>query len=1175
MPRRSLRMPDGESFSFDWDDARQGQLTKKKVRELYEASRVKPVDTTPKLPVRQEVVDDRYSFNKPLITAPAQYGQNLSDRETLKRYGDAEPNRFQAMLQGFGEGATEGIGNLASEMTAPLDIAANLLGLKGLKTGLSVAGRTLTGTRGLYNAVAGANIDEIDLNDLVAGREDSNRNWGQIGTGALEFGASLASPSAGKAARSVTEAIPQTASQKSPIRGALRTERLALPERTGQARFLAGPEGQIKDVFTDNYTPNQLMDIDPLNAPIPATAKDVTPPKKKKIPKVTKKDTAATDRAIGEFRKNVQTFITTAQNAGMPQNQINDIVKKRFPNFLKDESGSVSVDLLTGKWKGTPDIRSESYTGSHLKRIKDEDASLRFEDKDLIAKPRSPNLDPNKFDVKTGKPLGDIEPLNLLRNEKGSIPLTRKPPFGEPGSRERQAYMIWEKENLIADKRAKLEQLRNKDPKNINWGRDWEGDTRVRSIKDAENEIKMFEDRLAESRSPLDITGEKGSVKSDMFKALGEGAKKVGKDLVQDFTVWKPALKSGIPEIQDAVAQVITTRNPRAKPTEPTHLRSRSFKDDVVNPLAVSGTKELELLGDSGKEASRLMQRTRAEGSQEAGVRKEKLKRVIEKDLNLSKDEITNLADVAEGNAIPMNDRVKSAFKEYRAVMDETLKAAKDAGLKLRLPDGKRIPFEGRDDYWAHVFPLDMFKGKNRESLFNQLIEKGKTPSEARAIIDGAEEFGGRLIDPQHARTLDLPGYRKDIQSQYTYLEDMWRRITEARMLGPEDEKINALTAKTSNQQYASDIVGKQLGRIKSEHPALEHYVNKANTAEVLLKLPFFAISNMSQVAAPLMRSSIGDFAKGLKSTIFDHKDAKLRAEGTGALEAVYKMLYRDAAGEGMISKAYLMRPSEELNRTIASETGRYAADSAFNRLKKNPKDANARQELDSLLLEDIDSVIKQDSLTDKQIGIAGFRMSELTQGLTDPMDLPRAWNAHPVFKFPQLFRRFAFQQSKNIKNAIAAPPTFQGKLATMGKMLALYSVMGEAVGSTKAAANAALQGEDIEERVANRGENSFVKEIMSEITDDESLQFWSGRLADNLSNAFAWGLIGDVLDSSFGGKPSGFIEFIVGVAPNDAGKILYSMGESVRDRSPKPLIKTALGTSPFGRGISKRIYPD
>lgn len=1179
MPRRTVRMPDGQSFSFDWDEKAQGPLTKRKVTELYTLSKKPKVTESPR------VEDDRYWFNRPLTTAPATIGKSLAERETAKRYSDPNPNRFQAMLQGFGEGATEAAGDVLSQMTAPLDIAATVLGVKGARYGLNLLGRTLTGGRGLYNTIAGMNLDEpeTNLSDLVTGniRERSGPDFGQIGTGALELALSLAHPSAAKA---VPKPTPKPKS--SPLRGPLRTERLALPPKTNEPlnvlpssgkRFTelggvidiepirvveeAGRKGiSVRDSgyvpFMDRPVYSGLGKLEPVvQEPI-----NVTPPKPKKVKaKVTKKDVAATEKALGEFRRNVQTFIDTARTSGMPENRITEIVKKRFPSFLKDESGIINF------WGGQrkkplgetlPEftaVGDEATFNASRKEsglpdyVENREASLEFQSPKYLGNRQLQRMrsSADKFREDASK-LRDISPLDIVRNEKGSI--GKESPEIIKARRE---VAIAEKEFHIISKRM------DKEPSNMEHK--FQFDRANNILSNARVKLRNL------------VGDESGSTR--IFSDLAQGAKKVKDRLLTDpFTEkWaKPALNTNIPEIQEAVAQVISTRKSHPKPTEPTKLRSRSFKEDVYNPLATSGLKELEGMGEAGVQASRLMQRTRAEGAYEGGDRIARLKERIEFDLKLSKQEQANLADVAEGNALPINERVKAAFKDYRAIMDETLKAAKEVGLKLRLPTGERIPFEGREDYWAHVFPLDMFKGKARESMFNELIRKGKTPKEARQIIDNAEEFGGRLIDPQHARTLDLPGYRKDIQSQYTYLEDMWRRITEAKLLGPDDEVVNALTSKTSNPDYAHQVIGRQLGRIKSNHPAMEHYVNLANTAEVALKLPFFAISNMSQITAPLLKASVGDFGKALKSTIFSHKDAKLRAEATGALQAVYKMLYRDVAGEGKISKAYLMRPSEEINRTIASETGRFAVESEFAKLKKNPKDAQARKRLEDLLVEDIDAVLKQDSLTDKQKSIAGFRMSELTQGLTESMDLPRAWSGHPLFKFPQLFRRYAFQQSKIIKNAILENPKRNIPL-----ILGLYSVMGEGIGDIKAGANAALQGEDIEEKITNRGEQSFIKEIMSEITDDESLQFWAGRLADNLSNAFAFGLVGDALDSAFSGKPSGFVELITGVFPGDVSKVAGSIGRSIKQRDIKPFVKTTLETSPFGRGISKRIYPD
>jgi hypothetical protein len=82
---------------------------------------------------------------------------------------------------------------------------------------------------------------------------------------------------------------------------------------------------------------------------------------------------------------------------------------------------------------------------------------------------------------------------------------SREPPMGEPGSIERLKWIVWGHENQVATKERKLAELKKLDnPSTINWGKQWESDTDIRSISAAENEIEYFKERAAKAKENLE-----------------------------------------------------------------------------------------------------------------------------------------------------------------------------------------------------------------------------------------------------------------------------------------------------------------------------------------------------------------------------------------------------------------------------------------------------------------------------------------------------------------------------------------------------------------------------------------------------------------------------------------------------------------------------------------------
>lgn len=634
---------------------------------------------------------------------------------------------------------------------------------------------------------------------------------------------------------------------------------------------------------------------------------------------------------------------------------------------------------------------------------------------------------------------------------------------------------------------------------------------------------------------PEPITAAPGEVVTDVPKPPKTKKKKVPKD--RNPILDKAAETS--PELAEAVAQVKATR---------------SVKESVADPLFKSGTAILDNLGDSGKELSRLLKRTRAEGSIEAGTMSNRVRKIVD---DIDDKDFDAIVDIMEGKMTTNNPTLTAKATELSTILDELGTLAETSGMEMMVPSGQVTAFKKAQNYFPHIFE-DGFFDKNIDSIKAQLLKDGIVQDGKRVqlsvkevdnILKAAIEKGPRLISPQHMRSLDLPGYRKDKGALYKHIDDMHNRIAQAKNLGARDigdpeSTISKLIAATKDPDRAGEIVKAQLGRVPHDK-AMQDFAHTVNKIEATAKLPLFAISNMSQSAAPILRSSVKSFAKGVMDT-FKGKDY---AEESGALQSVLRSAFQEMGGESGISKIYGMSKSEKFNRAISANTGKYEVDSSFAKLKKDPTNKTARSRLADLLLEDVDEVLKQDALTDKQKKMAGFRMAEITQGITDPMDLPPVWSAHPLLKIPTMFKRFAFQQTKILRDAIKENPKRNIPIAA-----ALYQVMGEAIGDTKAGISGAISGEGAEEKIKARGD---IPE----------------RMLKNLADGFAFGILTDLISStSPDNPPSSPYEWMVGPAISDTVKAASATHKSVVKGDPKPIVSEGIRKLPFGYAAEKRI---
>jgi hypothetical protein len=567
----------------------------------------------------------------------------------------------------------------------------------------------------------------------------------------------------------------------------------------------------------------------------------------------------------------------------------------------------------------------------------------------------------------------------------------------------------------------------------------------------------------------------------------------------------------------------------------------------VYDDLATSGLTVIR--NQHGESLEKLLIRNRLDGEQLAGNINARLKEIVSR---LSPEELRNYVQVRDGKERPMSAEVMTAVKEWKKVDDFVTQAAKASGMGMKR--GKRIvPFQEMAAYWAHIYPSEFFEAKNKPSAINQIMNEGYSYQEAERILDRASKYNERLIDPQHGRVVNAPGYRTDLDVDYQHYNDMARRIQQAFDFGPRDtadpnSPISQLVAMTDNPARVAEILEQYLGRGKASDPNWARVNANLSKFQTFTKLSRFIINNTANLGMLPLRASLGGTAEGIGKVFANYPEARAEAERTGALQSIYNEVVKEVGGPSGLSRWFGIQKSEELLRTISAIAGKRTAQDLFQRLAKNPADMRTRQRLENLILESPDKLLRQGGLTDKQTNRAGNRMSEITQGRASNIDLPKMWSNDPKMVALMMFKRYAFQQSKNIWAAMKQEHPLKVAIVLVG----LMEIMGELTGD----ANAVLRGtgrtigkniagedsdlgEEIGGAIAERGQIPTAQDVADWIANPtkqgaaDNLE----RFVNNLSQSWALGYLGDIASSMRQDKK--------GLAANLAGPVVGDIGET------------------------------
>lgn len=551
-------------------------------------------------------------------------------------------------------------------------------------------------------------------------------------------------------------------------------------------------------------------------------------------------------------------------------------------------------------------------------------------------------------------------------------------------------------------------------------------------------------------------------------------------------------------------------------------------------------------LSNQHPQLGELVKQTQVDSHIKAGTWINQYDKIVE---NLTDNEFSNFVKAVEGLEQPSSDKIKGAIRDYKALDKLISDEMTSTGAGLRSKDGtKVIPWSPAENYWPHLYTEDFFKSLKTDptNVKQILTDKGMSPLEIDSLLGNSRQFGERLIDAQHAREANLPGYRVDKNVYRQHITDMAKRIVEAKNYGPLDladveSPLMSLIQRSKNPEYSTEMMKKLLNRGDIGDFDSIDISRKATAAQAWLHLSTAGISNLNSLAMTPIQTNTQSFVKGLAEAIFASRETQEFAKESGALQNIFKEIFAAAIDDTtkfMPTKVYGLDAGERLMRTVSSSAGRSYAKQLFNEVKAgNASEFNVKR-LQELTLTNVDDLLKQPELNPQQLKRAAFRTAELSQGLAEPQNLPQYWTGSGLANILTLFHKYQFAQTKIVKDLIKSQP-----LRAIPLLLGASQIAGEITGDSKAfirgLIKSGVSGDEtrIEDEIRGRGD--FVGKKFG--LDDSPL---AARFIENMGQSFALGIYADIIEAMAGGG-SDVLKQLAGSTLNDLMKVI-DMGRDV-----------------------------
>lgn len=435
-------------------------------------------------------------------------------------------------------------------------------------------------------------------------------------------------------------------------------------------------------------------------------------------------------------------------------------------------------------------------------------------------------------------------------------------------------------------------------------------------------------------------------------------------------------------------------------------------------------------------------------------------------------------------------------------------------------------------------------------------VERAQSPKIAAAArVESARltrieaRLGSRKvnIDPINTPRSDravLPDYYTAASSKIAEFENFGRRKASI----PEDIRSEIDTIKRSGGDYrAAYRIADAYFNPDRLDDAQQAIWDKVSQFEILSKLGLSTISNMTQPAnVALVTGNMTTFKAAIKSITKKGASKEFALRSGATLSSV---THETQLSEGVMPNTLASKmleyngfsPVEVNNRTIAALAGAEHAVNMFKRLKENPRDTFARRHLSHWLGLDPDLLVGQNKLTMDQVYTAAHTLSDRTQFRTSPLELPTQWKLTLTNRMLTLFKSFAFNQGKFMKEAILGEMK-RGNFRPLIPLFTLFPILGTLADRAKRA-------------LAGR---------------EQPTEFWDTMIGA-YSTVGGLGIVSDIATRAMAGK---LAEWIIGPVVGDAVEMVDSVISDMQNGGNKTARFGTKQIPVVGRPFAYRAFP-
>jgi len=352
-------------------------------------------------------------------------------------------------------------------------------------------------------------------------------------------------------------------------------------------------------------------------------------------------------------------------------------------------------------------------------------------------------------------------------------------------------------------------------------------------------------------------------------------------------------------------------------------------------------------------------------------------------------------------------------------------------------------PFQSLENYFPHYFDENTIQsylagGAKNEGKIQEIIDRGfaRDRHEAQAFLTRmlrapGEMRGGPLFNARDG--LNLDGYDKDIVNVMTrYLLQSERQLQIAQAHGTDGQiATNAILGRvkgTAYQKAALNIYKSWRGDVDPTFSGLARFTSTFHSLTLLSTAGIVQPAQLSNTAA---RIGWGNTLKAMASVAKDWRAAKLMAGRDGVLfDNIHNSLVPNTFG-GISEKwgdLIGLNTLDRYDRVVSAVGGKMWANEQAKRLATaSPQELARITNQFTRMGIDVGEVIgRGGQLTDDELRKAGLFTATNTQFASSVLDLPEMKQS-PQGRFLYLFKSFALQQSRFIKDEVIKPAIQQG----------------------------------------------------------------------------------------------------------------------------------------------------